>query len=126
MLHVSGHSHEPFMSTSGNPSGRKHLRAPFAAEVRYFDWNEPHVAQSSELSAGGIFLRTEAPVAEGRLLTLRLALPGAGAFTVLARVVRTVHGGMLRPAGMGLSFVDIAASARDAIDAFVRGRAVAG
>lgn len=113
------------MITPGNPSGRVHPRAPYAAEVRYFDWDEPHVAQASEVSVDGLFLRTESPVAEGRLLTLRLAVPGGGTFTVLARVVRTVRGGLLRPAGMGLRFVDIAASARHAIDAFVRGRAVA-
>jgi hypothetical protein len=113
------------MTASGNPSGRMYPRAPFASAVRYFDWGEPHVAQASEVSADGIFLRTDAPVAEGRLLTLRLPIPGAGTFTVLARVVRTVQGGLLRPSGMGLHFVDIAASARHAIEALVRGRVVA-
>src|SRR4051812_31446433 len=76
---------------------RAHARARYGETVRYFEWDRARQAQGTEISAGGIFLRTGAPLAEGKMVTLRLALPGfPSGFTVLARVVRTVHGGVLR------------------------------
>ena len=102
---------------------RAHPRAPFTEKVRYFEWDRARLAEATEISAGGLFLKTEAPLPEGKLLTLRLALPGSDeAFTVLARVVRTVRGGLFRIPGMGLQFIDIAARSRAAVDGYVRGR----
>lgn len=103
--------------------GRQFARVPYRESVRYFEWDRARLAHGAELSAGGIFLRTPTPLPEGRLLTLRLSLPGSEAFTALARVVRTVQGGTLREGGMGLQFVDLPWSARGLIEAYVRGRA---
>lgn len=105
---------------------RKFLRAPYREPVRYFEWDKARLAQGGEISAGGVFLRTDTPLPEGRLLTLRLALPGySQGFTVLARVVRTVQGGVLREGGMGLQFLDLPPGARGLIEQYVSGRAAA-
>ena len=103
---------------------RQHARGPIHAHVRYFAWNEPREATATEIGGGGIFLETEAPAAEGELLTLRVALPVGKSFTVLGRVVRTVRGSWarLRRAGMGIQFVDLSASDRHAVLDYVAAR----
>jgi uncharacterized protein (TIGR02266 family) len=120
-------AHEDTM-TPRRPSSesRKHARAPYREGVRYFEWDRARMAQGTEISAGGMFLKTSAPLAEGKMVTLRLALPGSSAgFTVLARVIRTVQGGILREPGMGVQFLDITPGARALIQHFVEGRRAA-
>ncbi|MBS2030088.1 MAG: PilZ domain-containing protein [Deltaproteobacteria bacterium] len=105
---------------------RIHARAPYRETVRYFDWDRARSGQATQISASGIFVCTPAPLAEGRMVTLRLALPGnVAGFTVLARVVRTVQGGLLHEAGMGLQFLDIPSQARGQIEQYVSGRRAA-
>ncbi len=91
--------------------------------VKLFDWDRPLAANAAEISAGGVFLRTSEALPEGSMVTLRLTIPGMkGAFTALGKVVRTVKGGWLKPGGMGIRFVDISSSAREAIGAYVEAR----
>lgn len=91
--------------------------------VKYFEWDQVRQGVAAEISSGGLFMKTAAVLPEGSLLTLRLALPGLeAAFTVLGRVVRTVRGSLLNPAGMGIRFVDITPSARRSIHAYVAQR----
>jgi uncharacterized protein (TIGR02266 family) len=104
---------------------RRYPRAPLSGTVKFYDWNRPLQADASEISGDGLFLKTSIPLPEGALVTLRLSIPGlTQAFTVLGKVVRTVRGGMLRPAGMGVQFVDIPASARQHIQHYVAHRAL--
>ena len=104
---------------------RKHRRAPMSGVVKFYEWNRPFQAESAEISAEGMFLATAATLAEGAMVTVRLALPGLSrAFTVLAKVVRTVRGNRLRRSGLGLRFVDIAASDRRSILEYVDQRGV--
>jgi hypothetical protein len=71
--------------------------------VKDFEWNQARQGVAAVLP-------------EGSLLTLRLAIPGPeAAFTVLGRVERTVKGSLLKPAAMGLRFVDISTGARRSI-----------
>ena len=100
-----------------SPCNREHPRAPIQTRVRYFTWNEPHDAVATEIGGNGIFVETEAPAAEGSLLTLRVALPLNRSFTVLGRVVRTVRGSWarLRKTGMGIQFLDLSATDRRAV-----------
>lgn len=102
---------------------RRFPRAPLTGRVKFYDWDKPMHADATEISGEGIFLKTPEALPEGALLTLRLSIPGLDeAFTVLGRVVRTVRGGFLRPAGMGVRFVDISARARERILAYVAQR----
>lgn len=105
------------------PNSRKYPRAPLSSPVRFYDWNRPLQADATEISANGIFLRTESSLPEGTMVTLRVALPGIqAAFTVLGKVVRTVRGSLLRPPGLGIQFVDIAAADRRNILEYVARR----
>ncbi len=108
------------MSTPAETLERK---APLAGQVKFYDWNRPQTAEAVEISTRGIFLKTPAPLAEDRLLTLRVQLPdGSRPFTVLGKVIRTVKGSLFRPGGMDIRFVDLLASDRASIEAYVQRR----
>ncbi|HYV47547.1 MAG TPA: PilZ domain-containing protein [Myxococcaceae bacterium] len=105
------------------PGVSPELRAPLSTSVKFFDWNRPQTAEAVEISTRGVFLKTTAPLAEDRLLTLRLQLTdGTRPFTVLGRVIRTVKGSLFRPGGMDVRFIDLAASDRLTIEAYVQRR----
>src|SRR5947209_20519501 len=86
---------------------REFDRAPLSSPVKFFDWGQAIAADAVEISASGIFVKTQLLLSEGSMLTLRVTLPGLRqAFTVLGKVVRTVKGGLLAPTGMGIRFLD--------------------
>jgi Tfp pilus assembly protein PilZ len=102
---------------------RKYPRAPLTGTVKFYEWNRPLSADVAEISGNGIFVRTDAVLSEGAMVTLRLAIPGAvRGFTVLGKVVRTVRGGLLRPPGLGIEFVDISAADRRSVLEYVARR----
>jgi len=107
-----------------HPEHREFPRAPIGVPVRYWDWGTARLAEGLELSANGLFLKTTQILAEGARLTVRLELPGRQGMTVLGQVVRTVKGGLLAVAGMGVRFVDLSPSQRELINQFVATRAV--
>ena len=108
--------------TGGN-NLREFARAPLSAPVKFFEWNQPSQAEGTEISGGGIFLRTKAVLAEGAMVTVRVTLPGLKrAFTVLGKVVRTVRGGLFSPPGMGVRFVDLSPGDRQTILEYVARR----
>jgi uncharacterized protein (TIGR02266 family) len=111
-------------ATMSSPEHREFRRAPLTGTVRFWEWDQARTAQAREVSGGGLFVETPAPMAEGRHVTVRLELPGARGITVLGRVVRTVHGGMLAAAGMGIRFLDLSPSQRRSITDFVERRAL--
>lgn len=102
---------------------REFHRAPLSSPVKFFIWGKAVAADAIEISGSGIFLKTQTLLAEGSMLTLRVTLPGLRhAFTVLGKVVRTVKGGLLAPAGMGIRFMDLMPAERDTICAYVEPR----
>lgn len=105
---------------------REYERTPLSGPVRYWDWDRVQQGQASEISGSGIFLKTRELLPEGAHVTLRLELPGQHrGMTVLGRVVRTVHGGLLAAAGMGIRFLDLSPSQRQLIQTFVESRSAA-
>ncbi len=108
---------------TGGIDHREFARAPMSGTVKFFDWNQPSAAEGTEISAGGMFLRTRAVLAEGAMVTVRVTLPGLKrAFTVLGKVVRTVKGGLFTPSGMGVRFVDLSPGDRQTILEYVARR----
>ncbi len=108
---------------TGVTNNRAFSRAPMSGTVKFFDWNLPSHAEGTEISAGGIFLRTRAVLSEGAMVTVRVTLPGLKrAFTVLGKVVRTVKGGLFAQPGMGVRFVDLSPGDRQTILEYVARR----
>ena len=109
---------------SSAASKREHPRRPLRITLRYFYWNEPHDAVAVEIGGGGMFVESESPPDEGSLLTLRVDLPTGRSFTVLGRVVRTVHGSWarLRRTGMGVQFLDLGAEDRQVLLDYIGSR----
>lgn len=97
-------------------------RAPVSGTVRLWEWDRVGLAQAAEISGGGIFIKTAQVLPEGVHVTMRLDVPGRGGMTVLGRVVRTVKGGMLAAAGMGIRFLDLLPSQRQLLLEFVATR----
>ena len=99
------------------PETRRFPRTPWSGQVELFDRDRSRRQMTAgEIGGGGMSLATEAPLAPGRFVTLRLG-PGDGRpFTVVGKVVWARPG---RTPAMGVRFVDIAAGDRARIQAFV-------
>lgn len=96
------------MSAASNTDRRQHPRAPVTLLVQYrFDTLADFVAEyATNLSPAGMFLRAEAPSAEGTMLHLQFSLKdGSRLIEGLARVVRQVPPGRAEAPGMGVEFV---------------------
>jgi uncharacterized protein (TIGR02266 family) len=88
-----------------NQNDRFYDRIPFSVEVEYRTASSFLVAYSANLSKGGIFLETSAPLAIGTELALKFTVPSFGTVEVRGLVcwVRpTPQDG--KPAGMGVEF----------------------
>jgi c-di-GMP-binding flagellar brake protein YcgR len=83
------------------------IRAPLMGPVRFWANDRQSVAVAREISAGGISLETDELVHPGARVTLQLNVPGGQTLTVVGEVVRTVRGGVLNAASMGVRFVDL-------------------
>ena len=107
------------LTTARRP--RAASRADVALPVEYESAGEVVSAETLNLSADGMFIKTPSATAPGTLLHLRFGVPGAARWECCARVVWTRDPGEKHPypSGMGVQFVDLAAEARAAIVAFV-------
>ncbi|MEM1024871.1 MAG: TIGR02266 family protein [Myxococcota bacterium] len=75
---------------------------------------------SQNVSTGGLFIKTSAPLGIGERVRIRLTLPDGEAPFALDGVVRWVadrHGD--HPAGMGVEFLDFDEEARRRVEALV-------
>ncbi len=78
---------------------RSHDRFPIQLDVVLMHKGEEHAAQTKDLSLGGMFVHTKAPLRFGMEVTLRLKVPSLKYEGELPAVVRWV-----RADGVGLAF----------------------
>ncbi len=89
---------------------RKHPRAQLSLLIQFrFDTLDEFLAEySTDISVGGMFIRTEKPREEGAFIYLQFALKdGSRLIEGLGKVVRVnPPGDPSHPAGMGVEFVN--------------------
>jgi uncharacterized protein (TIGR02266 family) len=88
---------------------RRYPRAPLTLLIQYrFDTLEDFLSEySTDISLGGMFIRTEDTRPEGSLVYLQFYLrDGAKLIEGLGRVVRVNPPGGNNPVGMGVEFVN--------------------
>lgn len=111
-------------ATRATPARRRHHRIEVRVPVAYTGPHEFISAESSNVSAGGMFVATSDLLTPGRSVSLRLQLPDDGDVLVPAIVAwRRDAPSEEGPAGFGVRFVDLDATAERAIGRFVAYRA---
>jgi uncharacterized protein (TIGR02266 family) len=109
---------EQSMSGSAPDAGvrRKALRVPSDLRVECPDAESPELGRAREISEGGVFLATEMPIAVGTPLHLRLIGDRGEVVEVEGAVVwsRSPGQGELPP-GIGIEFIDLDESQREAV-----------
>ncbi len=102
---------------------RAHERIPCQNEVVYSANGGECSGVLNDVSEGGLFIRSEAPFAEGTDLTARFKLSKLGdTIETQGRVVRSVNGnrpaGSPFPTGMGVQFIKLSTAAQTKIKHF--------
>ena len=109
---------------TGDLEKRRYPRAPLNLLVQYrFDSMEAFLSEvASDISVGGMFIRTEEPREEGALVYLQFWLAdGTKLIEGLGRVVRVNRpGDPDRTPGMGIEFVNLDEESTDLIHDIVR------
>lgn len=104
-----------------DPIRRMHPRFASAFTVRMPDAAALEVFATRDISAGGIFLATDRVIAIGERVRVVVVHPETkGEFELAGEVVRVSEKSARTPAGLGIRFVDVDASARERLDRFVR------
>ncbi len=104
-------------STSGKDR-RRYPRAPLSLLIQFrFDTLEDFLSEySTDISLGGMFIRTEDLREEGAMVYLQFYLrDGAKLIEGLGKVVRVNAPGGEQPAGMGVEFVNFDEESMDLI-----------
>jgi uncharacterized protein (TIGR02266 family) len=107
------------------PAGADKRRAPRAdlhilVQFRFTSFDEFLAEYATDISSGGMFLRTDQPRPEGALIYLQFALrDGSKLIEGLGKVVRVNPPGGERPAGMGVEFVNVDEDSRGLIEDIV-------
>ena len=98
------------MSKHSNDEGRQARRRKLRVLVDYVSEQGVGCDYATDLSSGGLFLESEAPLAPGTVLKLRLRLPGGKQLhEIEGRVTRrrdASDGSSVDPPGMGVQFSD--------------------
>jgi hypothetical protein len=95
---------------------RKAARARFTQQVLLCRGRETVALDAQDISTAGVFVRDNGALNTRALLTLRVALPGHKAFTVMGRVTHQ-HKGHVD--GVGVEFLGIMPAQRQRIEAYV-------
>ena len=99
------------------PENRQHPRKIIASEVVFQVGEGPHVqARCRDLSLGGMFIETAAPLPYGAALRLHLSLPGLRGGATIDAIVR-----WSTPEGMGVQFGSMGARETHALTRLIAG-----
>jgi serine/threonine-protein kinase len=113
---------EPEGTARPAPSGaqrRRFPRAPYVAPVRVVLPSGENIdGRSEDISEGGMLLLVDRPCSDGTVVQVRFSLPTTGKVASAAAVTRWVRDGREKHA-LGLEFVDIAPTHREAIGSYV-------
>lgn len=97
-------------SDSERASGRKSRRHPLRILVDYVHEHRVHCEYATDLSKGGVFIETEAPLAPGTAVELRFRLPGTDHLHEIQGEVswrrQPEQDGVEAP-GMGVRFLEV-------------------
>jgi uncharacterized protein (TIGR02266 family) len=103
-----------------NPNHRSFDRVPVMLEVRFRTARDFIVEHASNLSRGGIFIRSEDPPPLNAAVDVELHLPDGGAPVITSGVVvHSTRPGGTRAAGAGVQFVDSSDAFRERIDRYM-------
>src|SRR6267154_1074370 len=101
---------------------RRQPRLPISLEVAYRTAGAFLVSYSINLSKGGIFLETSAPLQIGEHVSLKFDVPGVGPLEVDGTVAWVRNGSLDGlPDGMGVQFNQLDQQYGEVIDEMVRG-----
>ncbi len=94
---------------------------PYTVQVEFRTASSFLVAYSVNLSRGGLFLETDAPIPAGSGITLELVVPGHGTTMLNGTVAwrRSVDDSQQPPFGLGIEFQDVAPQLGTVIDKLV-------
>lgn len=94
--------------------------ASYPLSVEYRSASSFLIAYSVNLSRGGLFLETEAPLPVGAPVELALAVPGSGPVAVAGQIAwRRPLGDAEGPAGVGVEVTEVGASVGALVDRLV-------
>ena len=99
-------------------------RASVKLEINYIQEEDFLISHSKDISADGMFIKTEKPVPVDELLTLKFSLGKTGDYTVKARVIWTNTSNDIKNRGMGVKFIKTTEKFKNAILAYVKKVAV--
>jgi uncharacterized protein (TIGR02266 family) len=109
---------------SGGIDQRRDQRFPVHLRIRFESAVEFVNEYAENLSAGGLFVRTEAPIKALDEVSVELDLPGLGAFTVRVRVAHVMPAEVAarfgRPAGAGVEIVQQPPGFAEAMKEYLR------
>ncbi len=105
---------------------RRSKRRPIAVEFHVREADDPHAGElvfdTVDLSADGVFLRSDLLLDHGDVLEVSFAVPGLSErVQARARVAWTArHSDLKGQPGMGLEFIDLDAAIREALVAYLK------
>ncbi|MFT5434082.1 MAG: hypothetical protein ACI9OJ_004795, partial [Myxococcota bacterium] len=116
----------PIMPTEGcsdSETGRRFRRIELSVAVDFGTDHNFFAGQTENLGVGGLFIATNNLLQAGRIVRLRLALPDEGTLEIDGEVAwRRPEPDDEGPMGLGIRFMELTVTTREAIEAFVHRR----
>lgn len=94
-------------------------RVPLSSPVDLWVARTKAPVKARNISAGGLFIDADPLVTDGAYVTVRVRVPGEGAFTALCRVTRRVLPHRLSRGGIALEFLDVGPKQRGWLTSYV-------